>query len=210
MAASAGPLTGAAFADESLEILAKRLGLRETFLTELQNEPDDWSFVVKAHAFLESVICTLLSLHLRKPALEEVLALKVEMHARIEMTKALNITNGRDRKVMRDLGTLRNGLVHNARETGFKFAEHFKNKDARKNFATFGQELADPVGEPPVQRAAFIEANPKTAIFHDVVRIAFYVDTEQKAVDAEETLQRALSSLQKAMSAVPPTAPPAR
>src|SRR5438067_1436791 len=80
-----------------LQNLAKILGLREDFLVDLLQDPDDWSFVVKAHAFLETVMCTLLSLHLRKPALEDVLAEKVEMHARIEMTKVLGISTSEDR-----------------------------------------------------------------------------------------------------------------
>ncbi len=72
-----------------LEALATILGLRDKFLLELLLDKDDWSFGIKAHALLESVICTLLAMHLRRKELQEVLAEEVEMHARIEMTKAL-------------------------------------------------------------------------------------------------------------------------
>jgi hypothetical protein len=196
------------YSDETLEELARRLRLRATFLIDLRNDTDDWSFVVKAHAFLESVVCTLLSLHLRKPALEDVLARSVEMQTRIEIMKALGITKSEDRKMMRALGNLRNTLVHNARETSFRFTEHFENKEAKNNFVTtFGQGLGEQVGDPPVTRTEFVQTNPKIAIFHDVVRVAFYVDTEQKALAAEERLQQALSGLREVLSDVPPKEP---
>jgi hypothetical protein len=176
--------------DQHLKALAKFLGLREDFLVELFDDPDDWSFVVKAHAFLESVICTLLSLHLRKPALEEVLAEKVEMHARIEMTKALGLTTSLDRKAMRDLGTLRNRLVHNASETSFTFAAYFESKALKKNFTdTFGQGLPDHLGTPPVERSEFVEKNPKFAVFQAVLRIALYVVTEAKKIQTETAIE---------------------
>lgn len=54
--------------NQGFQNVAKLLKLREDFLVELFADPNDRSFVVKAHAFLVSVICTLLSLHLRKPA----------------------------------------------------------------------------------------------------------------------------------------------
>jgi hypothetical protein len=63
------------------------------------------------------------------------------------------------------------------------------------------------VGDSPIPRVNFIEQNPKTAIFHDVVRIAFCVNTEQKAIDAEEKLQEALSTLHRAMAAATQTVP---
>lgn len=196
MAAGAGATNPT---DQGLKNLAKLLKLREDFLVELFNDRDDWSFVVKAHAFLELVICTLLSLHLRKPALEEVLAEKVEMHARIEMTKALGVTTSEDRKAMRDLGTLRNRLVHNAKETSFTFAEYFQNKALKKNFTdTFGQGLPDPFGTPPVPRAEFIEKNPKFAVFQAVVRIALSVVTEAQKIQTEmalEGLRRAAATM---------------
>jgi hypothetical protein len=177
--------------EQGLKNLARILGLREDFLVTLFADPDDWSFVVKAHAFLESVICSLLSLYLRKPALEAVLSEKVEMSARIEMTKALGLTTSEDRKAMRDLGTLRNRLVHNAKETSFTFPEYFgSNSKLRSNFVeTFGQGIPDNLGTPPLPRAAFVEKYPKYAVFHAVIRVAFYVVTETQKFQTEMALQ---------------------
>ena len=175
-----------------LRTLARILGLREGFLIELFADPNDWSFVVKAHAFLESVTCTLLAMHLRRKELESVLAEKVEMHARIEMTKALGITSSSDRKVMHALGTLRNRLVHNARDTAFTFAEYFNNKDAKKNFCdTFGQTWPDPMPNtnPPISRADYVASEPKLAVFVAVLKVGMYVVTEALKIQTESAIE---------------------
>lgn len=179
-------------ASEGLRALAKILGLRDDFLIDLFFDPNDWSFVVKAHALLESVICTLLAMHLRKQELEAVFAEEVEMKARIEVTKALGITTSADRKAMLALGRLRNKLVHNAKDTSFTFEEFFKNKDQRKNFSeTFGHGWSDPVGgtEPPVSRPDYVTANPKFAVFVSVHMIAMYVVREFSKIQTETAVE---------------------
>jgi len=188
-----------------LQGLAHILGLRENFLIDLFMDPDDWSFIVKSHALLESVICTLLAMHLRKQELESVLAEEVEMKPRIEMTKALGITTTEDRKAMYALGKLRNKLVHNAKDTSFTFVEYFKNKEVKKNFSeTFGHGWPDmiPGTEPPVSRAEFVAANPKFAVFQSVTSIATYVLGEIAKIQTE----MALEGLRTAAS-IPPESP---
>ncbi len=175
-----------------LQALASILRVPENFLVDLLLDKDDWSFLIKAHALLESVICTLLAMHLRKQELQEVLAEEVEMHARIEMTKALGITTSEDRKAMHALGKLRNKLVHNAKDTNFTFSEHFKNRDSKQSFSeTFGHGWSDPVGgtDPPVARADFVLNEPKLAVFESVTRIAMYVVTEASKIQTENALE---------------------
>jgi hypothetical protein len=175
-----------------LQTLSHILGLRDNFLIDLFKDPDDWSFIVKAHALLEAVVCAVIVVHLRKRELGEVLAEEVEMKARIEMTKALGITTSEDRKAMHALGNLRNRLVHNAKHTNFTFSEYFKNKDAKKNFcATFGHGWADPVPgtEPPIARADYVETNPKFAVFQSVTHIALYVVREMSKIQTELALE---------------------
>lgn len=176
---------------DGLTALAQILGLRDSFLIDLIADPDDWSFVVKAHALLESIVCTVLAMHLGKRELEGVFADEVEMKARVEMTKALGITTGEDRKAMYALGKLRNRLVHNAKDTSFTFAEYFKNRDAKKNFCeTFGHALSDPIPstDPPVARAEYVASNPKFAVFQSVLSIAMYVVREASRIRTETAL----------------------
>lgn len=176
----------------SLQTIAKILNLRENFLLDLFADPDDWSFVIKAHAFLESVTCTLLAMYLRRQELESVLAEKVEMHARIEMTKALGITTSEDRRMMHALGTLRNRLVHNARDTGFTFTDYLQNRDAKRNFCeAFGHLWPDPIpnSDPPISRADYVASQPKFAVFGSVLKVSMYVFTEALKIQTELAVQ---------------------
>jgi hypothetical protein len=201
-------------ASAGLRLLAKILGLREEFLIDLFADPDDWSFVVKSHALLESIICTLLAMHLRKQKLEALFAEEIEMNARIEMTKALGITTSEDRKAMHALGKLRNKLVHNAKDTNFTFNEYFKNKDAKRNFSdTFGHGWSDPVGgtDPPMPRAEFVVSQPKFAIFESTLKIAMYVVGELSKIQTElalEGLRRAAATPPEPESGPSPTNKP--
>ena len=171
---------------QGLKTLSHILKLRENFLADLLQDKDDWSFVVKSHALLEVAVCALLVVHLRKTELDGVLSEKVEMSARIEMTKALGLTSEADRKAMRALSTLRNRLVHNAKDTNFTFEEHFENKDSRRNFSgTFGHSWPDPVPGTSSSRSDFIIANPKLAIFQSVTAVALHVVTEMAKIQNE-------------------------
>lgn len=181
-----------------LRAQARTLGLREDFLIDLFRDPDDWSFVVKSHALLETVTCSLLAIYLRREELESVLAQEIEMSARIEMTKVLGLTTSEDRKMMRALGTLRNKLVHNAKDTGFTFQDLLGNKDARQRFSeTFGHTWSDPIpnSDPPTSRAEYVVANPKFAVFASVNKIAMDLMRQVSLRDTEA----AIDALREAM-----------
>jgi len=170
------PLQDAAELIPALQFMAKACGLSENFLINLFRETDDWSFVIKAHALLESVVCSLIATHLRRPELEHVFANDVEMSARIKVLKALDLVSEDDRRMMRALGTLRNDLVHNAEATEFRFTEYFRNKQLRDNFvATFGLNWPDPVPGPTVgesrSRKTYVLENPRYAIWASVLGI---------------------------------------
>src|SRR5262245_395525 len=96
----------------SLRTLSKMLNLPEPFLTELLLEENDWAFIVKAHALLETAVTTLLVTHLDKPELEDFIAEELEMSQRIKMLSALNLCSEEQREMMRRLGRLRNKRVH--------------------------------------------------------------------------------------------------
>lgn len=181
-------------ARNAMRTMAKLCGLREDFLTDLLFlEQNDWSFIVKAHALLESVVCQLLATHLRQPALEYVLAQKVQMEQRIEMLKAVDITDSTQRQMMRLLGKLRNNLVHNAQQTDFRFGEYFKNRNNRRNFVeAFATTWPDPIPgtTPPLSRADYVLQKPRYAIWMSVIGIVgLTLDAKLKALyDAERKL----------------------
>jgi hypothetical protein len=72
--------------------------------------------------------------HLRAPSLEYVLAENIQMEDRIELLKALKITESDGRRMMRLLSKIRNKLVHNVQQIDFEFSAYLKNKENRHNF----------------------------------------------------------------------------
>jgi hypothetical protein len=158
--------------DQSITDLAALIKIRRGFLMDLLVvETNDWSFVIKAHALLESVVCQLLAAHLQRPELEVVLAQKVQMEDRIEMLKALGLAESPDRTMMRLLGKIRNHLVHNVQQTDFTFAEYLKNRDNRRNFIeAFSRNWPDPVS-PATSRDEFVVANPRLVVWMSLMEV---------------------------------------
>jgi hypothetical protein len=155
----------------AMEALAETLGLPPDFLVALLLEDDDWSFVVKCHALMESAVCALLATHLKAPELEGVLAERVDMSARIEMLSAMGLLTKPQRGMIRALGTLRSKLVHNAAQTRFTFAEYFQSPEVAAQFGrTFGAAWPDPVpAGASVPRAAYVMGVAKCAMLADVL-----------------------------------------
>ena len=107
--------------------MANDLGLSGRFFHSLIDEPNDWSFLIKCHALLETTICSWLASHFGDQELQEVFARKMNMGARIDMLGALKLANKQELTMMKALGTLRNRLVHNVQQTNFTFEEYFND-----------------------------------------------------------------------------------
>ncbi|MGY3265560.1 hypothetical protein [Lysobacter sp. HA35] len=115
-----------------------RLGIRSGFFADLARE-DDWSFVVKAHALLESSCSAFLTDYLGRPELADIfvrLELSSKDTGKVAFAKAFGLMNDRERRFISALSQLRNLLVHNVKNTTFSFAEHVGTLDAnqRKSF----------------------------------------------------------------------------
>jgi hypothetical protein len=158
----------------AMNTLDRLCGLRRDFLLGLLQEASDWSFVIKAHAVLESVVCQLLAAHFQQStALEYVLANKVQMEHRIEMLKACSLVDETDRKMMRLFGRIRNSLVHNVQQTDFTFSEYLRNPDVRHNFIEAFATKWQPstTSDPPLSRAEAILQSPRYAVWVSLIDI---------------------------------------
>ena len=194
-----------------LRTLSRICGLREDFLSDLLFiEANDWSFVIKAHALLESVVCQLLATRLRQPDLEYVLAQKVEMEARVQMLKALGAADKGQRQMIRLLGKIRNHLVHNAKQTDFRFDEYLRNKDNRHNFIeSFAGSWPDqiPGTSPPVSRADYVVRKPRYAIWMSVIGIVALTLNEKLRATFEEQRKLVFEALSVTTVEASSTAP---
>lgn len=120
-----------------VEKLEERMGLPSGFLDELDFE-QDWSFVIRSHAFVEAVIATFLT-EATDQRLEDVfshLVLGGGRSGKLAFAEALNLLDPACIQFARRLSSLRNTLVHNVKNVYFTFEEYTFELSAsdRRNF----------------------------------------------------------------------------
>jgi hypothetical protein len=104
-----------------------QLGLPAGFLRGLYDHEDDWSFVIKSHAFLEAALTHLLADHLGKEDLLPVFAYLETSNVRtgkLAFVKAFDLLDKGARRFIHTLSELRNDLVHEVSNVSFRFDTH--------------------------------------------------------------------------------------
>lgn len=111
--------------DKGIIELESTIGTKSGFFSELLNE-DDWSFVIKLHAFFESICTHLLMFHFKEPALSDLfsrLELSNKSTGKIAFLSKLEMLGKDDRRLLNSLSELRNKLVHDVRNSEFTLEE---------------------------------------------------------------------------------------
>ena len=104
--------------------IENQLGLPAGFLKGLYDHEDDWSFVIKAHAFLEAALTHLLADHLGREDLLPVFAYLETSNVRtgkLAFVKAFDLLDKGARRFIHTLSELRNDLVHEIGNVSFNF-----------------------------------------------------------------------------------------
>jgi hypothetical protein len=104
-----------------------QLGLPTGFLLHLYTHEDDWSFVIKSHAFLEAALTHLLADHLGKEDLLPVFAYLETSNVRtgkLAFVKAFDLLDKGARRFIHTLSELRNALVHEISNVAFNFPDY--------------------------------------------------------------------------------------
>jgi len=119
---------------ESTDELESSIGLPSGFLDRLLEE-DDWSFIVKAHAMIESSA---------SKALTDVTGIKeaADFFSKLDMSNnttgklalisALDIISEFSRRFIKTLSQLRNTLVHDISNTNFNLKKHIQSLDKKQ------------------------------------------------------------------------------
>jgi hypothetical protein len=119
--------------------IENQLGLPAGFLKGLYDHEDDWSFVIKARAFIEAALTHLLADHLGKEDLLPSFAYLETSNVRtgkLAFVKAFDLLDKGARRFIHTLSELRNDLVHEISNVNFKFetyVAHLSDKE-RKEF----------------------------------------------------------------------------
>lgn len=119
---------------EAAEYLEGDLGLPHGFFFNLMKE-DDWSFLVKLQALVETACTYLLVNALAQPSLEDALS-RLEVadskKGKLALIKGLGLLEEKDRKFIKELAEIRNVLVHNVRNVQFSLGDYLKRLNSNK------------------------------------------------------------------------------
>ncbi|MFN8497744.1 MAG: hypothetical protein U0641_07800 [Anaerolineae bacterium] len=187
--------------------LAENLALPQGFLRGLLDE-DDWSFVIKAHSFVEAALTHLLVVHFGNPALEPIFAQLQTSNPRtgkLAFIEACGLLDKPARRFVHSLSELRNHLVHDVSNVSFAFPTYVasmsdrQRKDFLKAFdyvyvalAAEGQIPQRYTDRKIIDRAVL--EKPKTAMAAGLVLLAAEVYFLNRVEDHPDVL-RHLSTL---------------
>jgi hypothetical protein len=211
--------------------LEQWLGLPETFILRLREEGNDWEFIIKAHALIETALTEVLVHRLGHPELEELVGrLPINGFAsKLTFSQALGIFRvpGRvDEKFIISLGEIRNRLVHNIkRGVSFALVDYLRDLDItdKDAFDKVCRELTrstaeearaasfeEDDGSPLTLRDLFKRA-PRYFIFAGVVLTLDWLHSMLGWVQAKADLQRRADDLLDkiaAIASIPPANAP--
>ena len=161
--------------DGSLESIERELGLAPGILMGLLEGGDDWSFVIKAHALIESAANHLLLAALNEPRLANVLPyleLSDPRVGKLAIVGALDLLPKPHRQFIHGFSELRNRLVHDVAQVGFTFDDYLAHldKNQRKAFkSTFGGIFAESKGPSTEKFSGWTEGQPRRLVWSSVL-----------------------------------------
>lgn len=112
-----------------VEHLEQRLGIPAGFTRRLNRE-DDWSFVIKAHAFIEALVTHLL-VQATDVRLEDVFV-RLQLGGRtgkMAFVKSLGLLTPANQRFVERISAIRNSIVHNVANVGFRFNDFLTGLD---------------------------------------------------------------------------------
>lgn len=86
------------------------------------------------HAFLESAVNLLICHHIGKPEIEKPIS-KIGIRQRAHLAAAMQLLPTDEVRMIEELRTLRNRLVHNPKNTDFSLTKYLESPDNRASFS---------------------------------------------------------------------------
>ena len=109
---------------DGIEKTLAELSVPLSFYSDMLKKGDDWSFIIKTHALIESAITHLLVTALKQPALQEIFP-KLNISRKMDFVKSLGLLPPKHITFIKELSELRNKLVHNVHNINFNFTKYF-------------------------------------------------------------------------------------
>jgi hypothetical protein len=183
---------------EDITAIENRLGIRLGFLAALETE-DDWSFVIKSHALIESLSAELLTAYFDLPSLIDVfskLPLSVKETGKVAFLAKAELLTKHELQFIHGLSRLRNELVHNIRNTDFSLISYIAALDPnqRDSFVShLGWAIHDEHNKiSPANRGQFTRT-PKSGIWLGVKFLVAIMGIQTRKIQ-EENQRRQLAA----------------
>jgi hypothetical protein len=163
-------------AEKYISELESKLQITQGFFQSMLAE-DDWSFVIKIHAFFEAALSQLIAYHLGRPELLEVLC-RMEISntstGKLAIAKSLGYLQDEERKIIKSWSELRNMLVHDVTNTSFNINAHISLLKPHDQKAFFRRFYMEDWYQPNIEQdEGFAEAvkNPKKFLYNGALSL---------------------------------------
>jgi hypothetical protein len=117
------------------QAVAKDLGLPKSLLHVL--EEDDWSLVVKVHAYIEAAMNQLLTAHFNDSRLDEIIQrmdMGNKMRGKLGLIKALDLLPPEAWSFVKLLSELRNSIVHRLKCLDLNLKKHLQDENLKNQW----------------------------------------------------------------------------
>ena len=191
-----------------VQSMEKRIQLPDGFLNRLMSD-DDWTFVIKSHALLETICSELLVQILGNPSLAKVvyrMELSNKYVGKIAFIESLDILDKKERGFISTLSSSRNELVHDVKKTIFSFHEYINGLDSnQKNNFIEGLGFAfysDESGKVEGKDRDFILREPQKAIWLSLQNIVAIINMQiDIIVNKRQAVEHRLENLDHILEA---------
>ena len=183
--------------EQAVTLLEDDLKIEPGFLMKLIHE-DDWSFVIKSHAFIEAALSHLISEALSEAALHDVFA-NIETSnnrsGKLAFIKALNLLDEEARRFIRALSELRNSLVHDIGQVGFSFEDYIASLEKQQKvkfvgaFGYFANGDAFDLGGQSLNTKDFMLKSPKRGAWFSVMALCSVIYLTKGHVQVRKILE---------------------
>lgn len=113
--------------EEAAAQISAEMHLPEGFLLALKTE-DDWSFVIKAHVFLEALVSHAITASLHNPKVAHAIS-RLYMRDKIRLASALELIGPDSVRFLKEMSAARNTAAHDISALAFSFPNLFEGID---------------------------------------------------------------------------------
>jgi hypothetical protein len=183
---------------EMARTLERRLGLKQHFLEDLMNEADDWSFVIKVHAFIEAALGHLILVALDRPQLEKfVRELPVSGRTgKVALAESMNLLSKPVATFINNLGQIRNRFAHRPHNVDLRIEElvntsNKEKKSAWRDLCSFRDELIKQHGAKHDVAATMMD-NPRAAVWVSALHTAGVITENAFRIESQRSTEEQL------------------